>query len=117
MPCSTCRRWTAVERGLERLGVEFVTGKDSRVRELALSGAELHSRAYTPEHVRAAIASQDERNASPARSPGALDCARTSRSHSGAPAKRWLPRTDNGALIGSRAEMGEVRRHQQGAAE
>ncbi len=47
----------------DRNALEFVVGKGSLDRELALSAAELRSRAYTPEQVRAVLACQDRHNA------------------------------------------------------
>jgi integrase len=47
----------------DRNALEFVVGKGSLEREFALSAAELRSRAYTPDQVRAILAGQDPRNA------------------------------------------------------
>ena len=47
----------------DRNALEFVVGKGSLDRELAISAAELRSRAYTADQVRAVLTSQDRRNA------------------------------------------------------
>ena len=47
----------------DRNALEFVVGKGSLNREIAFSAAELRSRAYTADQVRAVLAGQDPRNA------------------------------------------------------
>lgn len=47
----------------DRNALEFVTGKGSLEREMALHRTELHSRAYTPEQIRRIAAHQSDRNA------------------------------------------------------
>lgn len=47
----------------DRNALEFVVGKGSLDREIALSAAELRSRTYTPDQVHAVLAGQDPRNA------------------------------------------------------